>query len=332
LVGSTARTRAKISTGTFVSNFLGSLHRFPDQGEIPEYNTVDATLWYIEAIRHYLSVTQDIDLVRELFPVLQTILDWHIKGTRYGIRVDPEDGLLYAGEKHVQLTWMDVKVGDWVVTPRTGKAVEVNALWYNALRTTGEIARRLDYEFADIEAYADCVKRSFLRFWNVDKNYCFDVIDGPTGNDPSLRPNQLFAVSLFFSPLESQQQQAIVDHCARALVTPYGLRSLAPFEATYIGHYSGDTIQRDGSYHQGTVWAWLIGTFVQAHLRVYQNPTMARSYLSAFQHHLQHHCIGTVAEIFDGDAPFKPRGAIAQAWSVAEILRIWQLITEFQKE
>lgn len=307
-------------------------NRFPDHGENPEYNTVDATLWYFEAVRQYFSVTQDIELIREIFPVLQNILNWHVKGTRYGIYIDPEDGLLYAGENQVQLTWMDAKVGDWVVTPRIGKAIEVNALWYNALCTTMELAQHLAYDVSDIELLANRVRQSFSRFWNADKNYCFDVLDSPTGNDTSLRPNQLFAVSLFYSPLEKHQQKAVVDHCARTLVTPHGLRSLAPFESAYIGRYGGDTIQRDGSYHQGTIWAWLIGTYIEAYLRVYQNPTNAYSYLSAFKYHLQHHCIGTVSEIFDGDMPFKPHGAVAQAWSVAEILRIWQLITNYQSE
>lgn len=307
-------------------------NRFPDQGEKPEYNTVDATLWYFEAIRQYFSVTQDIALIRELFPVLQDILNWHIRGTRYNIHMDPEDALLYAGENHVQLTWMDAKVGDWVVTPRTGKAVETNALWYNALQTTAAIAQHLKIDAAEIEMLADRVKQSFSHFWNSDRGYCFDVIDSPTGSDASLRPNQLFAVSLFYSPLDKQQQKAVVDCCAQQLFTPHGLRSQAPSELTYVGHYGGDTIQRDGSYHQGTVWAWLIGSFIEAHLRVYHNPEVAYSYLSAFQHHLHHHGIGTISEIFDGNVPFTPRGAVAQAWSVAEILRIWQRISDYQSE
>lgn len=307
-------------------------NRFPDHGEIPEYNTVDATLWYFEAIRQYFAATRDIELIRELFPVLQDIIQWHIKGTRYNIHVDPADNLLFAGEHDVQLTWMDAKVGDWVVTPRTGKAIEVNALWYNALHIIIELGKNLNERVADLEVLVDYVRQSFSRFWNAERGYCLDVLDTAMGDDSSLRPNQLFAVSLFYSPLEKHQQQSIVDHCTRTLVTPFGLRSLAPFEDAYIGHYGGDTVQRDGSYHQGTVWAWLIGTFIEAHLRVYQNPSLTRSYLSAFEHHLKHHGIGTVAEIFDGDTPFMPRGAIAQAWSVAEILRSWQLLENYQGE
>ncbi|MCB9451333.1 MAG: amylo-alpha-1,6-glucosidase [Anaerolineaceae bacterium] len=304
-------------------------NRFPDQGETPEYNTVDATLWYFEAIRQYVAATQDTGLLRELYPVLQGIIQWHLKGTRYRIHVDPVDGLLYAGDAGVQLTWMDAKVGDWVVTPRTGKAVEINALWYNALRTMADFAQQLQADAAEYITLAERVQASFARFWNTEKGCCFDVLDTPTGNDAALRPNQLFAVSLFHSPLSPEQQQSIVDQCARTLVTPHGLRSLAPSEPGYTGHYGGDQTQRDGSYHQGTTWGWLIGPFVQAHLRVYRNPELARSYLAAFRHHLNQHCIGTIAEIFDGDAPFTPRGAIAQAWSVAEVLRAWQMIEAY---
>ena len=307
-------------------------NRFPDYGETPEYNTVDATLWYFEAIRQYFLATRDVELIREFFPILRDIIDRHIKGTRYNIQVDPADSLLYAGESSAQLTWMDAKVGGWVVTPRTGKPIEVNALWYNALRATIAIAQHLDYECEDLEVLAGKVNASFSRFWNTDQGYCFDVLDAPTGNDADLRPNQLFAVSLFYSPLQLDQQKSIVDHCARSLVTPYGLRSLAPSEPAYVGRYGGDTLQRDGSYHQGTVWAWLIGAFVQAHLRAYGNPEMARTCLSALQHHLNSHCVGTIGEIFDGDAPFTPRGAVAQAWSVAEVLRSWQFIENYRGE
>ncbi len=307
-------------------------NRFPDQGDTPEYNTVDATLWYFEAIRQYFAATQDADLIREFYPILRDIIDWHVKGTRYHIHVDPADQLLYAGGDDVQLTWMDAKIGDWVVTPRTGKAVEVNALWYNALRTTSAIGRQLGYPVDDLDALAAKVSASFARFWNPERCYCFDVLDTPTGNDASLRPNQLFAVSLFYSPLEYAQQKSIVDQCGRSLVTPHGLRSLAPSESAYAGHYGGDTLQRDGCYHQGTVWGWLIGAFVQAHLQVYGNQELARSYLSAFQHQLDTDCIGTISEIFDGDAPFTPRGAVAQAWSVAEVLRTWAIIQNYRGE
>jgi len=299
-------------------------NRFPDAGAKPEYNTVDATLWYFEAIRAYFAATGDDRLLVTLFPALQDIVSWHVKGTRYGIHVDPADGLLNAGEPGVQLTWMDVKIGDWVVTPRIGKAVEINALWHNALRVTATVARYLgepDQLYVDM---ANQVQASYSRFWNPATGYCFDVLDGPNGDDPRLRPNQLFAISLPHLLLTDRQARAVVDVCARRLLTSHGLRSLAPDDPDYAGTYSGDQKQRDSIYHQGTVWAWLIGPFVSAHLRVYHDPAAARSYLLPLIHHLSEHSVGTLSEIFDGDPPFNPRGCFAQAWSVAEVLRAWQ--------
>lgn len=302
-------------------------NRFPDAGEIPEYNTVDATLWYFEAVRAYYGVTEDDDLVQELFPTLADIIDWHCRGTRYNIHLDSADGLLYAGEQGVQLTWMDAKVGDWVVTPRIGKPVEVNALWYNALRTMAKLARRVGKPHQEYEAIADRALARFTRFWNADLGYCYDVLDGPDGDDASLRPNQIFAVSLPESPLNSTQQKGVVDACARALLTSHGLRSLAPDDPQYQGHYGGNQRQRDGAYHQGTVWGWLIGPFVLAHLRVYGNPAQARAFLEPMENHLFAHGVGSLSEIFDGDPPMTPNGCIAQAWTVAEVLRAW-LATE----
>jgi predicted glycogen debranching enzyme len=304
------------------------LNRFPDEGETPEYNTVDATLWYFEAIRAYHAATGDDHLLRELFPALAGIVDWHQRGTRYSIHVDPADNLLYAGEAGVQLTWMDAKMDDWVVTPRIGKPVEINALWYNALRSMAGFARRVvGYPSSDhYDTLADSVKTSFARFWNAEVGDLYDVIDAPQGNDASLRPNQLLAVSLPHSPLTDWQQRAVVERCARHLLTSHGLRSLAPNDPAYIGRYGGDRYQRDGAYHQGTVWGWLIGPFVTAHLRVYRDPDMARSYLRPLLHHLADHGLGSISEIFDGDPPCTPRGCIAQAWSVAEVLRAWQAI------
>ncbi|NJO43459.1 MAG: glycogen debranching protein [Cyanobacteria bacterium CRU_2_1] len=298
-------------------------NRFPDAGEIPEYNTVDATLWYFEAIQQYYKITQDDDLLMELFPVLTDIIHWHCRGTRYNIHLDPTDGLLYAGEEGVQLTWMDAKVGDWVVTPRTGKPIEVNALWYNALRTMAKFARRLGKPHQEYEAIADRTLARFVRFWNDELGYCYDVLDSPDGNDPALRPNQIFAVSLPESPLTPVQQKGVVDACGRSLLTSHGLRSLAPDHRQYQGHYGGTPLQRDGCYHQGTTWGWLIGAFAIAHLRVYGNPTQARQFLEPMADHLFTHGIGTLSEIFDGDAPMTPRGCIAQAWTVAEVLRAW---------
>ena len=303
-------------------------NRFPDVGEQPEYNTVDATLWYFQAIRQYHKATGDNDLLRELFPVLQSIIDWHLKGTRYHIHFDPADGLLYAGQADVQLTWMDVKIGGWVVTPRTGKAVEINALWYNALLTMTEFARRLALPTDNYERMAERVRASFGRFWNADAGFCYDVIDSPDGDDAALRPNQLFAVSLPHSPLTPEQQRSVVDVCARKLITSYGLRSLSPDDPRYSGHFGGDQRARDSVYHQGTVWSWPIGAFVEAHWRVYGDRDAARSFLLPFADHLRDHGLGSISEIFDGDPPFTPRGCIAQAWGVAEVLRAWRLLAD----
>ncbi|GAB4369215.1 MAG: amylo-alpha-1,6-glucosidase [Deltaproteobacteria bacterium] len=296
-------------------------NRFPDAGEPPEYNTVDATLWYFEAIRACHEATGDDSLVRDLFPVLRGIIDWHVRGTRYGIRLDPEDGLLFAGEPGVQLTWMDARVGDRVVTPRIGKPVEVNALWYNALRAMAGFARQAGESGAVYEEPAEQAARGFRRFWNESAGYCYDVIDGPGGNDGSLRPNQILAVSLHHSPLPEDRRKAVVDACARELLTPLGLRSLSPDDPRYAGQYGGDPATRDAAYHQGTVWPWLIGPFVAAHLRVYGDRDAARSFLLPLLRHLHDHGLGSICEIADGDPPHTPRGCIAQGWSVAELLR-----------
>ena len=310
-------------------------NRFPDEGQAPEYNTVDATLWYFEAIRTYHEATGDNALLRDLFPVLQDIVDWHVRGTRTQIHVDPTDGLLYAGEPGAQLTWMDAKVDDWVVTPRIRKPVEVNALWYNALRVMAEFARLLGEPAERYRALAEQAHAGVARFWNEEAGYLYDVLDGPgapplcpprcgRGEDPSLRPNQLFAVSLPHSPLPPEQQKAVVDTCARHLLTSHGLRSLDPRHPDYKGHHGGDRRTRDAAYHQGTVWGWLIGPFVGAHLRVYRDPALARSFLAPLIQELDAHCVGSLSEIFDGDPPFTPRGCIAQAWTVAEVLRVWR--------
>ena len=295
---------------------------FPDAGSRPQYNTVDAALWYFEALRQYFEVTADKEVLRELFPVLAEIIEWHQRGTRFDIRVDSRDGLLYAGQAGVQLTWMDAKVGDWVVTPRTGKPVEVNALWLNALVTMTKFARALGLPTATYEFLAGCAHAGFQRFWNESANCCYDVIDGPEPCDSSVRPNQIFAVSLPESPLSPERQRAVVDACSRYLLTSNGLRSLAPGHPDYSGRYVGGPSERDGSYHQGTVWGWLLGPFVLAHLRVYNDPVRAASFLEPVGQ-LRFYGLGSAGEIFDGDAPFSPRGCIAQAWTVAEVLRAW---------
>lgn len=304
-------------------------NRFPDAGDAPEYNTVDAALWYFQAIyAYYQACGESHPLIRELYPAMLDILSWYQKGTRFSIHQDQEDGLLYAGEAGAQLTWMDVKIDDWVVTPRVGKPVEINALWYNALRITAEIGAALDHN-DDAERFtreADRVYASFNdRFW-YSGGYLYDVIDAPEGDDPTLRPNQIFAVSLPFPLLESEHARAVVSICARELVTSYGLRSLPPDENDYVGHYGGDPVQRDASYHQGTVWSWLLGPFVSAHYRAFGDARAAFSYLEPLADHLADHGLGSISEIFDADPAHAPHGCIAQAWSVGEVLRAWHAL------
>lgn len=297
-------------------------NRLPEAGETPPYNTADATLWYFEALRAYHAATGDDTLIDDLFPVLQDIIKWHIKGTRYHIHVDSKDGLLHAGGAGTQLTWMDAKVGQWVVTPRIGKPVDINALWYNALNIMVAFAQQLGKPTGDYQSAADKALSSFSRFWNEEAGFCYDVLDGD--HEADLRPNQLLAVSLPYSPLDEVRQKAVVDTCAQFLLTSYGLRTLSPEDPKYIGHYGGNQQQRDGAYHQGTVWSWLIGPFIDAHLRVYHDPELAQTYIRPLISHLEDHGIGSISEIFDGDSPFIPRGCIAQAWGVAGLLHAWQ--------
>lgn len=310
-------------------------NRFPDGGEPPEYNTADATLWFFVAVDEYLRASGDTTLRKELYPALKEAVSWYHKGTRYGIRVDSIDGLLRAGEPGLQLTWMDAKVGDWVVTARIGKCVELNALWYNALSIMKELAvEEGDADGARTYAsWLDRIAASFeYRFWFAGGGYLYDVIDGPEGSvdrfghrcDASLRPNQLFAVSLRYPLLRDARARAVVDVCARELWTPVGLRSLATGDPRFLPAYGGGQRERDGAYHQGTVWSWLLGPFALAHFRAYGDAARARGYLSGFKGHLREACLGQVSEIFDGTAPFTARGCYAQAWAVAEILRAWR--------
>ena len=388
-------------------------NNFPDSSGPPQYNTIDATLWYFEAIRKYFAATNDAKTLQQLFPVLEQIVAAHLTGTRYNIHVDPADGLLYGGGPGVQLTWMDAKIGDWVVTPRTGKPVEVNALWINALDAMSGFANALGKDSASAESqgkpqppqsaeteppkpssssesqapnssfrvreeslfsssYSDLAARaraSFAKFSNPQRNCCFDVIDCPAlssdvgaryivpsssapgrYNDASLRPNQILAVSLGVNALSPEQQKSVVDICAAQLLTPYGLRTLAPGEPGYIPHYTGGPRERDAAYHQGTVWPWLLGPFVEAHFRVYQDRSAALAFLEPLASFLTsgdlvgaRHAVpssglsevnsvgsfglGTLPEIFDADRPHTPRGCISQAWSVAELLRAWHLLS-----
>jgi 4-alpha-glucanotransferase len=297
---------------------------FPGAGEHADYNTVDAALWYPEAWRAYLEGTGDRERVAAALPVLEDVVRWHLEGTRYGIATDPADGLLRSGEPGVQLTWMDAKVGEWVVTPRIGKPVEINALWYNALCVLADLLAEIGTPGArDYRALAAQVRRGFGRFVKADGSGLFDVIDGPDGNDPSVRPNQLFAVSLPHSPLEPAVQRAVLDQCARELLTSYGLRSLAPEHPDYRPHYRGGVWERDGAYHQGTVWAWLLGPYALAEYRVHSDPARALARLEPIRHHLLDAGLGTVSEIFEGAPPHLPCGAPSQAWSVACVLEAW---------
>jgi len=300
-------------------------NNFPDSGALPEYNTIDATLWYFEAIRQYFAETRDIATLQKLFPILAKIISAHVKGTRYNIHVDAVDGLLYGGAPGVQLTWMDAKIGDWVVTPRTGKPVEISALWINALESMAQFSRVLNMPGQDYQRLSLKAKSNFSRFWNAERNCCFDVIDAPgIGNDPTLRPNQIFAVSLSASLLPFEQQRAVVDACASQLLTPFGLRSLAPGERGYKGSYSGSPGDRDAIYHQGLVWSWLQGPFALAHYRAYKDRVAALRFLEPLAKAIDTYGLGTLAEIFEGDAPHRPRGCIAQAWTVGEVLRAWK--------
>ena len=302
-------------------------NRFPDNNEAPQYNSVDATFWYFDAIKCYYDATKDHAFIKEIFPILKEIIQWCHQGTRYGIHVDPKDGLLQSGQSDIQLTWMDVKIGDFVVTPRTGKAVEVNALWYQSLRIMSRFAQLLGESSTIFDEAADKAFKGFQRFWNEKTNYCFDVIDGPEGNDSSLRPNQLIAVSLREALLSPKQQQSVVDICASKLLTSHGLRSLSPDDPRYCARYEGQTpAQRDCTYHQGTAWGWLLGPFCQAHFKVYKNSGAILKFLNPFSYHLFAAGLGTCSEIFDGDAPMEPKGCIAQAWSVGQLLHTWQII------
>ena len=316
--------------GDILQTFAGHLsqgmlpNRFPDAGAEPEYNTVDATLWFCEAIRNFGERGGADEVVRaKLYPALCDMLDWHVRGTRYGIGVDT-DGLLRCGAPGVQLTWMDAKVGDWVVTPRAGKPVEVQALWYNAVSIVQALAKR----FGDTPRAEACevllqkIRASFLPlFWNAAGNCLFDVVDGDV-RDASLRPNQIFAVSLPYALVEGAQAAQILAAVERDLLTPFGLRTLAPGEAQYRGRYEGDAVSRDSAYHQGTVWPWLTGPFVDAYLKVHPGgEEHCRGLLGALMESLDDAGVGQISEIYDGDPPHTPRGCIAQAWSVGEVLR-----------
>jgi predicted glycogen debranching enzyme len=302
-------------------------NRFVDSGEDAEFNTVDATLWFFEAVRAYAAATNDDDFIRqELYEVLNQIMEFHIHGTRYNIRM-ADDGLLNAGAPEMQLTWMDAKVGDWVVTPRSGKPVEIQALWYNALCIMQDLAERFDDKKRQqkYSAMAALAHGTFNRiFWNGDAGCLYDVVNG-SPPDGSIRPNQIFAVSLHHSMLSAERARAVAETVERELLTPVGLRTLSRTDPGYRGRYEGNQYSRDSAYHQGTVWPWLLGPFISAYVRINdgtaQSRARARDLLRGVEQHLTEAGLGQISEIFDGDAPHHPRGCFAQAWSVAEVLR-----------
>lgn len=299
---------------------------FPEGEREALYHTVDATLWYFHALDRYTEITGDTSLLREIYPVLSGIIEHHVRGTHYNIGMDPQDGLLRAGAPGYQLTWMDAKVDGWVVTPRRGKPVEIQALWHNALRLMAEWAPQFGEQPEPYHHLAMRARASFQqRFWCEAAGHLFDVVDGEEGDDPSCRPNQIFTMSLKHPVLDAACWEKVLDAVAQRLLTPFGLRTLAPGDKNYKPTYEGDLRTRDAAYHQGTVWPWLIGHFMGAWLKVRPDRQAARTILNAMPSHLADAGIGSISEIFDAEPPYHPRGCIAQAWSVAEVLRAWQM-------
>jgi predicted glycogen debranching enzyme len=310
-------------------------NRFPDKGDQPEYNTVDATLWLFHALHEYFKATDDLAFVRdEAFPKLEDVINWHIKGTRYDIHMDESDALLSAGAAGVQLTWMDAKIGDWVVTPRHGKPVEINALWYNAMRVMVQLSHKLGEKKKEkfYQRLADRIQGSFVQsFWNEEARCLYDCIQNNVP-DRRIRPNQIFAVSLPFGLLPLEKARATVKVIQEKLLTPYGLRSLAPDDPEYRRVYRGNPYERDSAYHQGTVWPWLMGSFADAYLNAFgeseENCDYLESLFDPLRLHLREAGLGSISEIFDADPPHLPKGCASQAWSIAETLRVYQKIKE----
>jgi predicted glycogen debranching enzyme len=333
LEGLTLTTGRHVEAGYLLRTFAFYLrdglipNLFPEGQGQGLYHTADATLWYFHALDRYLEATGDHETLPHLLPTLHDIIDHHQRGTRFGIGVDPADGLLRQGAEGYQLTWMDAKVGDWVVTPRRGKAVEINALWYNTLRLMERWTRQEGDEAraATLAEAAGRAERAFnARFWCEGKGYLYDVVDGEHGDDDACRPNQVLALSLRHPVLWRDRWEKVLHAVRNRLLTPVGLRSLSPGHPDYKAKYYGDLRSRDAAYHQGTVWAWLIGPFVDAWLRAYPEDRVgARRFLEGFEHHRSEACVGSISEIFDAEEPFTPRGCVAQAWSVAEVLRCW---------
>jgi predicted glycogen debranching enzyme len=336
LEGLTLATGRTAEAGSILRMFAHHLrdglvpNMFPEGANEGLYHTADATLWFFHAIDRYLRISDDRRTLTHLLPALVDIIDHHLAGTRFGIHVDPGDGLLSQGAEGYQLTWMDAKVGDWVVTPRRGKAVEINALWYNALRLmqawlddAGDRPRAAHMRHA-----AERAQAAFNhRFWIPERGHLRDIVDGEHGDDPACRPNQLFAIALPHPVLDPARWRPVLETVERELVTPVGLRSLSPHHPDYKRTYRGDLRTRDAAYHQGTVWSWLIGPYVDAVLRVRGDAVSARRALDGLISHLRENCIGYVSEVFDAEPPFTPGGCVAQAWGVAELLRCL-LLTE----
>lgn len=339
LEGLTLATGRHAEAGYILRTFLSHVRDglipnfFPDRSTEGVYHTADATLWYFHALGRYLAITGDRSLLRNNLPALKSIIAWHQRGTRFGIAIDPVDGLLKQGAEGYQLTWMDAKVGDWVVTPRRGKAVELSALWYNALKLLENWLIEEGEPHGEITSAAELARDSFNRkFWCEEEQGLFDVIEGERGNDSACRPNQILSISLPYPILAPERWSTVLQTVQERLLTPYGLRSLAPGHPDYKPRYYGDLRSRDAAYHQGTVWAWLIGPFVDAWLRVYPyRREECRAFAMGFDTHLSEACIGTVSEVFDAEAPYDARGCAAQAWSVAEVLRIFSILANDDK-
>jgi glycogen debranching enzyme len=333
-----------LSTGRYsearglLKAFAGLTHnglipnRFPDGSAPPEYNTADATLWMFCALDSYIAATHDWSILKDLFPTFEQIIDWHVRGTDYGIGVDVTDGLLRAGAAGVQVTWMDAKIGDWVVTPRWGKPVEINALWYRALALMESWAVHLSTDASVYSNLRTQVLRHFAeRFWYSEGGYLYDVVDveGIAGKvDTALRPNQLFAASLAHELLSEAQTANMLEKVTRHLLTPMGLRTLSPTDPAYHSRFNGDARTRDEAYHQGTVWPWLIGAYIDVHLRVHNDRKALVPLLQSLVAQLWKGCLGTLSEVAEPEPPFMEAGCFAQAWSVAEFLRSWLLLKE----
>ncbi len=295
---------------------------FPDPGDETRYNTLDATLWLFQALHAYARSSADWAFIRDQLSRLEDVIRWHVTGTRYHIRMDPADGLLAGGDEGVALTWMDARVEDWIVTPRRGKPIEVNALWYNALRLMADWRQRARLPFEHYAEMASQTRRAALqRFWYATGGYFYDVIDGPDGDDPTLRPNQVVALALVYPLFEGEPARSALEVVTAHLLTPFGLRTLSPQDPRYHPRFGGDRRARDGAYHMGTVWPWLLGPYLDAHYRLYRDRAAIRKLLRPFVDHLSKAGLGTISEIFEPEPPFRPVGCIAQAWSVAEILR-----------